>query len=247
MVRATHSPVFVTRELLETRYRGAAVIFMAGSVSRGEASAYSDIDLVVVYNRIPNAFRESFIHKDWPVEAFVHDPETIRYFFQSIDRPTGSSTLAEMIYEGLEIPGPSELSAVLKQEAARFIEAGPPALSQNSVEDRRYHISELLDDIRETRSREELIAAASLLYNEILDYYFREKGVWSSSGKSMLRRLKKSDASFARRFTDGFDLLFGSGQSAKIVELTEELLAPKGGVLFENYRRDVPVEWRISK
>src|SRR3954470_21373245 len=63
-----HSPLFVTKDLLENRYKGAEVIFLAGSVMRGEATDFSDIDVVVVYPKIDKAFRESFYHLDWPVE-----------------------------------------------------------------------------------------------------------------------------------------------------------------------------------
>jgi hypothetical protein len=42
-------------------------------------SAYSDLDLVVIYKRLPNAYGESFRFDDMPVEALIHDP-TLNYF-----------------------------------------------------------------------------------------------------------------------------------------------------------------------
>ena len=59
------------------RYSGADVVLAAGSIVRGEATAYSDLDLVVVYSKLPCAYRESFSFHGLPVEAFVHDPETL--------------------------------------------------------------------------------------------------------------------------------------------------------------------------
>jgi predicted nucleotidyltransferase len=79
------SPYEIAKELLETRFKGAEVVFAAGSIRRNEATASSDIDLVVVYPKLEQAYRESFTFKGWPVEAFVHDPETLNYFFWEVD------------------------------------------------------------------------------------------------------------------------------------------------------------------
>ena len=67
----------LVKEIYETRYPQSQLIFFAGSIVRGEGTSASDLDLVVVFDQLPNAYRESFIYKDWPVEAFVHDPQTL--------------------------------------------------------------------------------------------------------------------------------------------------------------------------
>src|SRR4051812_480615 len=125
MVSSKHSPLFVAKELFETRFSGADVAFMAGSVVRGEASTYSDLDLIVIYPKVDFASRESFTHRDWPVEVFIHDPQTLRYFHNKVDALEGKASLLEMIYEGLEVPGPSPISDNLKEMAARALAEGP--------------------------------------------------------------------------------------------------------------------------
>lgn len=244
MMRATHSPLYVVQELLESRYQGAEVIFLAGSVVRGEANAYSDVDLVVVYPKVERAYRESFFHRNWPVEAFVHDLETLRHFFLEVDRPMGSGSLAEMVNEGLEVPAPSEFSDRLKGVAREVLADGPPALTPEQFEDRRYHVSELLDDIREPRNRQELFASASVIYNELADFYLRGRRAWASSGKSVLKRLKKVDPAFARRFVEAFDVLYATGRPEQVVDLGEEVLIAHGGLLFDGYRRDSDISPR---
>ena len=72
--------ITVTSEIRAERYPRSDVIFLAGSLVRGGGTATSDLDLVVVFERLPSAYRESFQFRQWPVEAFVHDPETLRYF-----------------------------------------------------------------------------------------------------------------------------------------------------------------------
>lgn len=240
MTRATHSPLYVTKELYETRYKGAEAVFVAGSVVRGEATTYSDLDLVVIFPRVEVAYRESFAHKDWPVEAFIHDKYTLEFFFRHIDHQIGRATLAEMITEGYEVPGPTALTETLKRLASETLLAGPPPLLTEDVLDRRYHISELIDDIREPKNRSELIASASVIYNELADFYVRSRRGWTGSGKGLLKRMKRLDPAFARKFSESFEELFATGQTGRVIDLATEVLAPEGGFLFEGYRREVP-------
>lgn len=244
MIKAKHSPLYVAKELFETRFSGADVAFMAGSVVRGEASTYSDLDLIVIYPKVDFASRESFTHLDWPVEVFLHDPQTIKYFHNRVDALEGKASLYEMIYQGLEIPGPSPISDTLKEQAARALAEGPRALTKGELEDRRYLISFLLDDIREPKSREEMFATSAILYTEVADFYLRSRRHWSASGKSLIRRLKKADPAFARRFFDAFDQLHSQTQPTKLIELITEVLGEHGGFLFDGYSRKADPAWR---
>lgn len=240
MTRATHSPLYVTKELFESRYQGAEAIFVAGSVVRGEATSFSDLDLVVVFPKVAVAYRESFAHRDWPVEAFIHDSYTLEYFFKHIDLQIGRATLAEMISEGHEVPGPTPGTERLKVLARQTLDAGPPALEAEDILDRRYQISELIEDIRDQKPRGELIAVASSIYTELADYYLRSRRAWTGTGKGLLKRLKRLDPAFARKFSDSFEDLFATGQTGRVIELAGEILQPDGGFLFEGYRREVP-------
>jgi predicted nucleotidyltransferase len=74
----------VVNRIRSERYGDADVVFLAGSIVRGEGSLFSDLDLVVVYTRLACAYRESFRFAGYPVEAFVHDPETLEYFFMEV-------------------------------------------------------------------------------------------------------------------------------------------------------------------
>jgi hypothetical protein len=241
-----HSPIFAAKDLFETRYQGAAAVLVAGSVVRGEASQHSDLDLVVIFPNVRAAYRESFTHMGWPVEAFIHDLETLRYFFYKIDQPAGTSTLCEMVKEGLEVPAACAATAEAKVLAAEVLAAGPPPLSFEDIEDRRYMISELIDDLRDPRSRHEMNAAAARVYGELGDFYCRSRGTWTSAGKGLLKRMRSQDPLMARRFSDSFDQLFQHGLTGAVIGLSEEILSPYGGFLFDAYRREVPPHWRAT-
>ena len=109
----TKDPVAVARTLLARRYPSAAVSFLAGSVIRGEHTATSDLDIVVVFDELPNAYRESLICDEWPVEVFVHDAETLRYFSEEVCWRDGVPSLpAKRVKSSGEIPAGAHLKPV---------------------------------------------------------------------------------------------------------------------------------------
>jgi hypothetical protein len=228
----------ITRQILDDRYPDADVIFLAGSLLRGEGTPYSDLDLVVIFEQLPHAWRESFNFQGYPVEAFVHDPETFNYFIFELGRPSGHSAMAHMVAEGVEVPGPTAISQSLKRITADLIASGPPKLSDEDERKLRYTITNLIDDIRQPRSKEELVASGAELYGALANYYFRANGLWSAINKSIPRRLGKTNPELCSRFREGFDQLSANGLSDKVIMLAEEILKHRGGFLFDGYKQD---------
>lgn len=235
----------VTR-LHREKYPSADVIFLAGSVVRGEGTKTSDLDLVVLYESLPNAHRESFLYGGWPVEAFVHDPETFKYFIQKVDAPTGVPSLAAMVSEGVELPSVTALSQRIKGIASNFLRSGPTQWSAKEIDSSRYLISDLIEDLRVPRSQSEMYAIAIQLYNAISNHYFRSNGLWSAKGKTIPRRLRKIDAIFAGKFESAFESVFAKGKAEDLIALAGDLLSAHGGFLFEGHRLEAPQEWKIG-
>jgi len=237
-------PTQVTQRLLNIRYPDASVIFLAGSIIRGESTPFSDLDLVVVFDRLPGAYRESFHFQGFQIEAFVHDPETLNYFLLEVDRPSAIPSLAHMILEGIEIPKANDLSRSLKELATSVMQSGPPELSEEDVRKLRYDITSLVDDMREPRSRDELVATGAELYQALANYYLRTNNLWSATGKSIPRILGHVDADLCLRYAASFDELFAHGRSDMVVALAEQILTPRGGFLFDGHRLDAPANYR---
>lgn len=234
----------ITNEIRECKYPKANVIFLAGSIVRGEGTPYSDLDLVVIFEKLPNAYRESFSFQGFPVEAFLHDPETLNYFLHEVDGPSGIPSLVQMILEGIEIPEASEFSDSLKRLAASVMESGPPPLSDENIRKLQYNLTSLVDDIRHPRSKDELVASGTELYQALADYYFRRNNLWSAKGKSIPRILKQRDEDLWVRYIISFEELFVSGNPDKVIALVEEILKADGGFLFDGHRLDAPVDCR---
>ncbi len=227
----------ITNEILQTKYPSAEFAFLAGSIVRGEGTAFSDLDVVIIYKELLNAFRESFYFRKFPVETFVHTPETLNYFIFDFDRPSTVGSLARMVSEGIEVPKKTDLSEKLKRLANQYL-AYPPKISEDEKRDMRCRITDLVDDIRAPRSKEELTASATVLYTLLADFYFRVNGFWSAKSKSIPRNLQKINPELRQKFRASFEELFVAGKPEKVVELAKELLEPHGGFMFDGLRLD---------
>lgn len=238
------SPLEAARGIFAGRYAGARALFLAGSVMRGEATATSDLDIVVVYEGLPRARRESFVFEGWPVEAFVHDPETLGHFVEG-DRQRGIPALLRMVLEGVEVPEPSEFSQALKRRASEIYDEGPERWDEEKLLLMRYRLTDWVDDIREPRAPEELVGSGAYLYQDVADFFLRSRGLWAAHSKTIPRRLREVDAAFAEEFRAAFEALFAEKRQAPVIALVERMLAPHGGLVFDGFARDARPDERV--
>jgi hypothetical protein len=108
----------------------------------------------------------------------------------------------------------------------------------------RYAVSDLLDDVRAPRSRDELVGSAARLYEQLADYHLRRQGLWSGRGKTIPRILRRRDEALHERYCRAFEELFALGDPQAVIRLAQDLLGEAGGPLFDGYRADAPPGWR---
>lgn len=101
---------------------------------------------MVLLNGAPAPYRVSLQYADWPVEMFVHTSETWHAY---VDRelPKRRSPLLWMCADGLMILDTDGLGSQIAAAAQKLITAGPPPVSAAEIDDRRYAITDLLDDL----------------------------------------------------------------------------------------------------
>jgi len=237
------TPPQAAHEIRLERYADADCIMLGGSVLRGEDTAYSDLDIAVLYEKVPRAWRESFTHQGWPVEAFCHDPQTLNYFFD-LDIKSGFPSLPSMVAESIVIPQATAIADRARKLAREILQSGPPAWDASTLDRARYMISDLIDDIRAPRNEHELAATGTKLYELLADFYLRSNRKWSGKSKSIPRALKAANPELWTRFQLAFAQLFENHSAAKVIELAAEMLSPHGGFLLNGYRLDAPAEWR---
>ena len=234
----------VARHVLTHRYPDAEFAFVAGSISRGDATESSDIDLVVLFPKLECAYRESFIADGWPVEAFVHDFETVAYFFDRVDAPSSRPALAHMVSEGIAIPGPSPQADEVRGRAQAVLVAGPKPLDEEARNAMRYSITDLVDDLRTPRDEDETLAVLTELYGSLSEYLLRMDGHWTGRGKSIPRALRRRLPNRWEEFRTVFRDAFRERKGDAVIAFAEKALASQGGFLFAGYRCEAPAEWR---
>jgi hypothetical protein len=67
-----------------------------------------------------------------------------------------------MVDESIALPEPSLLSQQLKQLARSVIDSPPPKLSEQTLRQIRYTITDLIDDLRQPRSPRRAIATGAV-------------------------------------------------------------------------------------
>jgi hypothetical protein len=236
-------PLEAAAEILSTRYPGADSLLLAGSITRGEATATSDLDLVVLFPKLPRSFRESFVHRGWPVEVFAHDDETIEYFFLEQDLKSGVGSMLWMVHDGIPVPRTTALNGRIKAHADELLAAGPPSWSAAETDYSRYTITGQLDDLVAPRNDGEYRAIVAQLFHLLANHYLRSRRQWGAHSKTLPRRLARVDAALAARFDAAFDAAF-LGEPATLFAVADEILAPEGGRLFDGYRSESDAGWR---
>ena len=242
-----NDPLPTIQKLIKERYMQAKAIFWAGSVSVNQGTSASDLDLIIVFEEVAHAYREAFIYDGWPIDAFIHDLETLRYFFEESRAGNGISGLSNMILNGREVTNPSVFSENVKTLAQEFLNAGPAIWDQEQINKERFLITDVLDDIKYPVGRDEQIASAAWLLEALGQFYFRSQNKWCASGKSIIRYLKSDNPDLALEFTQAFEGLFQTGDSAALELLAKKILEPYGGLFWNGFRSDAPKESRITE
>ncbi|WP_264813021.1 nucleotidyltransferase domain-containing protein [Gluconacetobacter sacchari] len=230
--------------IILSRYRGAVYAFVAGSIPRGEGTRFSDLDIVIVYDRLEAARRESFVVDGCPVEAFVHDEETLAWFVDA-DMARGRPSILNMVAEGKIIGPAPERGKVMQAHIARRLSEGAPGMENTHRDILRYEITDAIDDLRGERGPGEIMAIGTMLYPRLVELALRGRGHWNGAGKWAPRLLAAADAGLAGQFDRAFRALFGSGICEPVIALAERELEPHGGPLFDGDCRQAPSSWRV--
>jgi RimJ/RimL family protein N-acetyltransferase len=242
-----NDPLPTIQKLIKERYPDAKAIFWAGSIAANQGTDSSDLDLVIVFEEVSHAYREAFIYDGWPIDAFIHDLNTLRYFFEESRAGNGVSGLCYMILNGCEVTNPSAFSKNIKILAQEVLNAGPAIWDQEQINKERFLITDVLDDIKYPTGRDEQIASAAWLLEALGQFYFRSQNKWCASGKSIIRYLKSDNPDLALEFMQAFQGLFQTGNSAALELLVKKILEPYGGLFWNGFRSDAPKESRITE
>lgn len=206
---------------------------LAGSVVRGEATDTSDLDIVIFDNKISSSYRESLIQFGWPIEVFVHNLTSYQSYFDS-DVERARPSLPRMVAEGIILKDEGIVESI-KIEAKKLLDKGPAEWSEETINFKRYFLTDTLDDFIGCTNRAEELFTANHLAELASEFVLRTNRQWIGSSKWIVRALKQYDLKFANRFIDAFDGFYRTGEKENVIKIVEEILAPFGGTLFEGF------------
>ncbi|KJV55563.1 hypothetical protein OCHUTO_0785 [Orientia chuto str. Dubai] len=227
-----HNPLPTIKKLIKERYIDAEAIFWAGSVAANQGTNASDLDLVIVYESLPHAYREAFVYDGWPIDSFIHDLDILRYFCGKLEASDGKPALINMIIQGKEILAQNSVSIEAKVIAGSALAKGPDSWTQAQIDKERFLITDILDDIKSPKNKEKQIISAVHLFEPLLQLYFRAQKKWTASGKSLIRLLKQENPELAEEWTAAFESLVQTGDTFSIESAVTKILAAHGGYLW---------------
>ncbi|NEB08740.1 nucleotidyltransferase domain-containing protein [Streptomyces coelicoflavus] len=224
------------RAVVAEQHPQARTAFLGGSVATGRRTATSDLDVVVLLHGAPAPYRESLQYADWPVEMFVHTEATWHAYIER-ELPTRRSPLLWMCAAGLLLFDTDGLGARLAAHARTLTAAGPPPVSAEEIDDRRYAITDLLDDLVGSDDPSERLFIATELVRRTGELGLAVSGSWGGGGgKWLARRLETTTPELNARLHHGLREVL-DGRADPLVTVVDEVLEQAGGRLWVGYKR----------
>lgn len=242
-------PREAAESVIDERFADCLAAFVGGSVFRGEDTATSDLDMVIITDREGAPFRHSLRTHGWPVETFVHTRRSYRRFFAAeVERRR--PTLATMCAEGLMLRDREGLGTRIREEAQALIDRGPPPPTAEEIEHSRYSVTDLIDDLTGVERLEEGVFIAHDLAVAAADLILLHNRRWTGIGKWAPRALRRFDDDLACRLESALLAYSRTGAKDDLIAFADAALAPVGGRLWDGYyaaaRRDEEEEEQTS-
>jgi predicted nucleotidyltransferase len=231
-------PVQTARAFVRETFPEARAAVLGGSAARGQATATSDLDIVVILDGPPAPYRETLRYRGWLVELFAYTPDTLREFYER-DARSRRAPLATICAAGVILLGGGEAQA-LQRDAAAFLAAGPPPVGADELAGRRYVLTDALDDLLGARDNDERAVVAAQVLVAVAELALIVDGRWLGLGKWLLRRLQEARPETTRRLLDAYRRAVADGDAEALGEVAEAVLAEAGGRLSEGYRPPTP-------
>ncbi|REJ06640.1 nucleotidyltransferase domain-containing protein [Microbacterium bovistercoris] len=180
-----------TERFVAAHFPGATTVIVGGSTARGERTASSDIDLLLIGEELftgdQTSAASTHAFEDEVFEVFAYTAAGFAEWAQrGVDqhRPV----IVHMLVEGCVVREGAELDE-LREHWADVLEAGPELTEVEAVF-RRYVITDVLDDLRDAADPLERHVLASVLFERTAELMLLAEGQWLGTGKWLPRRLR---------------------------------------------------------
>jgi len=212
----------------------AAILF--GSVARGEQTATSDLDIIIVTHEDISPYRMSYREYGWLIEVFVgsrkYNEEKIRNF-----RGRHSPSFLTSYAEGVILKDQLGFAQELQDQAIAILERGADALITEEIDTYRSVITDWLDNFVDSKSYEESLFIAYDLAAKAGEFLLAYNRKWTGDRKWLYRALRKLDLELADRLVEELKIFYQTGNKEGLVKVVDSVLNLVGGKLYEGYSR----------
>lgn len=139
-----------------------------------------------------------------------------------------------MVSEGIVLKDVGIIESI-KKEANDLLHNGPQEWSEETINTKRYFLSDALDDFIGSTNRSEELFIATTLAELLSEFVLRTNRQWIGTSKWVYRSLKDYDEEFANQFVKAFDIFYKTGNKGQVIELADYVLQPFGGKLFDGF------------
>ncbi|MET9589117.1 nucleotidyltransferase domain-containing protein [Streptomyces sp. NPDC006539] len=232
----TPDPVDQARRLAYDRFPDALAVILAGSTAAGRATASSDLDIAVLIGDGGETCRETIRFEGRVVELFIHTRAGLVDLFAA-DIAARRAVLQSMYATGLILIDTNGEARRARALAEADLRKGPPPLEPETVETKRYGLTDALDDLADTGDHIERLAVAGFVLSAAADLLCDYQHAWIGGGKWLPRRLLQADAELGAALLEAHLHLCKSGDPGPMVNAASGILNLVGGPLREGYRR----------
>lgn len=177
-------------------------------------------------------------HHGTLVEFFVHTKDSLRAFLDR-ERALRRSPLLHMIAWGHLVADTDERIALLQIDARLWWDSGPAPLETGELEDRRYRLTSLLDDLADERDEGERLAIAADVFADVADLALFSRGAWTGTGRWLVRFLRQAAPELAEHLLAGLHDTAEQQNPQALIAAARDELDRLGGPLDEGYHRQV--------
>ncbi|MFJ2496025.1 nucleotidyltransferase domain-containing protein [Streptomyces sp. NPDC093108] len=166
---------------------------------------------------------------------FVHNEATWHAFVEREVRKR-RSPLLWMCADGILLFDHDGVGACIADEARKLTVAGPPTVSSEEIDDCRYAINDLLDDLAGSTDQSERLFIATEPVRRTGELALAFGGSWNGGGKWLARRLETTAPGLSMRLHDSLREVL-EGRIESLVAAVDEVLEQAGGRLWVGYKR----------
>ncbi len=221
---------------MRARFPQAVGSLFTGSAARGDGTASSDLDIIVLMAGPPAPMRRTDRIDHQLVEFFVHTEDSFHEFADR-ERVERRSPLVHMAAHSQIVTDVDGTAARVQSVGRELWDAGPQAMTDSEIEDRRYGLTSLLDDLADETEPAASAALAATVLLDVADLALVSRGRWTGRGRWLMRRLHEVDSDLSDDLVAGLQAAT-VGDTTPLVRCGLSELQRVGGLLDAGYERD---------